>query len=279
MSSLQKYTEDELEQLQNRDAIAQARQDAYIRKAASRSIRQRQLVHAIGRSYTGRQLDEFTDMMVHCYGGKIFRVHKVIVLAQSVTIRECCREASVNGHHCMLRINCHPLVFQMVIQYLYTCDYTFFLDWNFPTRFLAEGQTVPGDGFDRLDCCELSLHLQVHILAKALRINGLKYLSAHKCNVILCRSAFPTVFPRFVREVYKLLPRRNAFMRQLVVNHAEKVIIGLGPRGHFDERFPRYILREVAEFEHDLRVRIGEEEFLDGEGDLDLQIGGQMWVC
>lgn len=33
----------------------------------------------------------------------------------------------------------------MAFEYLYTCDYSFYLDWGFPTRFTAEGQTVPSD--------------------------------------------------------------------------------------------------------------------------------------
>ncbi|KAL4864504.1 hypothetical protein BDV12DRAFT_205657 [Aspergillus spectabilis] len=271
------YTEDELQQLRHRAAIAQAYQDAILRKSASRTIRQRQLLTSIGRIYNDPKFVEFSDMAVDCRG-KIFKVHKAIVCAQSGTIRDCCKEVSVKGSPCIVRVKCHPLVFQMAIEYFYTCDYQFYLDWDFPTRFLVEGQSVPGDGFDRLDCIELSLHLQIHLFAKSLRIPGLKYLSAFKIHQVLSRAAFPTVFPRFVREVYKTITRENAFLRRLLVNHAEKVITEMAGRNHFDGRFPRYIFRDVPDFERDLMVKVGCEEPLD-EIYMYEFIAGKLWVC
>ncbi|KAL4923362.1 BTB/POZ domain-containing protein [Aspergillus undulatus] len=180
-----------------------------------------------------------------------FRCHKAIVCAQSKVIRDCCQEASVREHTCVVKVKCHPLVFRCALEYLYTCDYEFHLNWDFPTRFLAEGQTVPVDTVDRLDCCELSLHLQVHVLANCLRILALKYFSAYKIVCVLQRASFPTVFPRFVREVYKTIPKENGIVKRLLIDHADKVICGRRSRNHYDGRFPKYLFNEVEEFARD----------------------------
>jgi hypothetical protein len=44
-----------------------------------------------------------------------------------------------------IRLPDHPLVVLLLLDYLYTSDYTFYLDYDFPASFLAEGQTPPGD--------------------------------------------------------------------------------------------------------------------------------------
>lgn len=185
----------------------------------------------------------------------------------------------------------------MALEYLYTCDYSFYLDWGFPTRFTAEGQTVPGDpvgmervrmglkgqkltySLDRLDCCELSLHLQVHILAQCLGIQPLMYLSAYKIVRVLSRTSFPTVFPRFVREVYKTFPRKNFLVKRLVVDHAVKVIYERRARNHFDGRFPKFLFGELEEFKLDLAAsRTDFPSPLHRYADCG-RIASQLWCC
>ncbi|KAL4882219.1 hypothetical protein BJY04DRAFT_217544 [Aspergillus karnatakaensis] len=252
---LRQFADEELDQMRRRDAISQAYQDASLRKAASKTLRQRQLLTSLERLYYDPSLKDLCDMTVQCRG-KSFKVHRAIICAQSEVISRSILEAE---YPYILKLKCHPLVFEMTVQYLYTCDYTFFLDWNFPTRFLSEGQSVPGDGIDRLDCCELFLHMQVHKLAKYLRIPGLKYLSALKIMRVLYRSAFPVVFPRFVREVYKTTKHPNSFLRTLCVDYAQRVVNNSALRNHFDGRFPRYIFAELPEFQRDFVLRIGED--------------------
>lgn len=132
---------------------------------------------------------------------------------------------------------------------------------------------------DRLDCCELSLHIQVHILAQCLGIQPLIYLSAYKIVRVLSRASFPTVFPRFVREVYKTFPRRNFLVKRLVVDHAVKVIYQRRARNHFDERFPMFLFGELEEFKLDLAA-----SRTDFPGPLykysdSGRIASQLWSC
>ncbi|KAI9374636.1 hypothetical protein BJX61DRAFT_540646 [Aspergillus egyptiacus] len=232
-----------------------ARKDGTIRKSALRYLLRKHLIILL----TKPELSSFFDMVIICRDVK-FRCHKAIVCAQSKTIRDCCIQASVRAHSCTIKLRCHPLVFRMALEYLYTCDYKFFLNWDFPTRFQAEGQTVPVDCEDRLDSIELSLHLQVYILAKCLRIPALKYLSAVKISEVLQRSSFPTVFPRFVREVYKLFPRENMLIKRVVLDHMVKVMLGIRSRNHFEGRFPWYIFDECEGFLHAVASR----GYLDG---------------
>ncbi|KAL3463656.1 hypothetical protein BJX64DRAFT_287127 [Aspergillus heterothallicus] len=213
------------------------------------AFRRKQLVASIGRLMLDH---DFNDMTVVCGSRQVeFRCHKAIVYAQSKSIRSVCRAAGVRAQDPTIRLRCHPLPFRLALEYFYTCDYHFFYAWNFPAYFLAEGQTIPVDYVDRLDCCELSLHLQIYMLAIRLRSPGLKYLSATKMIETLERSSFPTVFPRFVREVYKTLTKHNALVKRLLVKFAIEVIRGLRYRNHYDTRFPGFIFREIPEFARD----------------------------
>ncbi|KAL4782780.1 hypothetical protein BJX76DRAFT_368870 [Aspergillus varians] len=249
MSSIQEYA-DELGDSRRRHVRHQARQENMVWMSTSMAIRRKELVASLTRLIMNPDFADLSDMTIACQNER-FRCHKAVVCAQSATIRNCCKESPVKGEGCIIKVKCHPLVFQMTLEYLYTCDYRFYLAWNFPTRFLAGGQTVPVDPIDRLDCCELSLHLQVHVLAQCLRIPGLKYLAAFNIVRVLQRTSFPTVFPRFVREVYKSLSTKNALVKRLVIDHADKVIRECRGRNHYDGRFPRYLFDELDEFASD----------------------------
>ncbi|KAL3476449.1 hypothetical protein BJX99DRAFT_258384 [Aspergillus californicus] len=191
-----------------------------VRMSESITLRRKQLASSIARLY---HTPQFEDLVVICEAVE-FPCNKAIVCAQSGTIRDLCGNAFVAGERCILRVRCQPLVFHMALEYLYTCDYHFFLDWDFPTKFPAYNQTVPADTEDRLDCCELSLHLQVYILAKCLRIPGLRYLSAYKVVSVLERTSFSTVFLRFVREVYGHISAEESLLKSLVIGYANRVI-------------------------------------------------------
>ncbi|KKK17659.1 hypothetical protein ARAM_002918 [Aspergillus rambellii] len=257
---------------QHEDAVVlKYKSKVYARQQLALSIRRSQLIH--DDSLLPNL--ELSDFVIVC-GEKSFRCHKVIICVQSLVVKEYCRTPLQ-----ALRIRFHPLVVQMMLEYLYTCNYHFYLDYNFPTRFQAEGQTVPADYVDRLDCCELSFHLQMHILATRLRIVGLKYLSTYKVLEVLYRSSFATVLPRFAREVYKLITRKNAMMRRAVVGYATRVLGGARSRNHFDRRFPSYILQELPEFAFDLGVECLDQfgcTFFQSES-TGYEIEQRQWVC
>ncbi|KAJ0418227.1 hypothetical protein BJY00DRAFT_315121 [Aspergillus carlsbadensis] len=240
--------------------------------------RRKQLVASLGRLMFS---PDFYDMTIVCGSRNVeFRCHKAIVYAQSRKIRLMCRAAGVGEETPVLRIGCHPLPLRLAMEYLYTVDYHFFYKWDFPPHFQARGQTIPVDYVDRLDCCELSLHLQIHLLAIRLCIPGLKYLSASNIIQTLGRSAFPTVFPRFVREVYATVTKQHALIKRLLVKYAVGVVGGLHPRNHYEGRFPGYIFREVPEFARDFWYgRIG----YPGTNALDIETGmripGKLWEC
>ncbi|KAL4944677.1 hypothetical protein BDV06DRAFT_232766 [Aspergillus oleicola] len=250
MSSIQDFT-DEVRARRRTETEHQQHQDEIVHISGNMVMRRKELVSNLTRLILEPRFGDLTDMTVACREVG-FRCHKAIVCAQSKVIRNCCLGVSVGERPCIVKIKCHPLVFRCALEYLYTCDYPFYLNWDFPTKFLATGQTVPADPVDRLDCCELSLHLQVHILANCLRIPALKYFSAWRISRVLERSSFPTVFPRFVREVYKTIPRQNAIVKRILIDHADKVICNRRGRNHYDGRFPKYLFNEVGEFSRDL---------------------------
>ncbi|KAL4914451.1 hypothetical protein BDW62DRAFT_143804 [Aspergillus aurantiobrunneus] len=252
MPAIREITNEQRER-QRRRARHWARENYGVVMSGKMTFRRNFLVASLTRLITNPEFAELSDMSVMCRQVR-FRCHKAIVCAQSKTIMECCKKASVRTQGCTIKVKCHPLVFRMALQYFYTCDYDFFLGWDFPTRFLAQGQTVPADPVDRLDCCELSLHLQVHVLATCLRIPGLKSLSVFKIATVLQRTSFPTVFPRFVREVYRTISKKNAILKRLVVEHADRVIRGCSSRNHFEGRFPLYLLDELEGFKIDFAV-------------------------
>ncbi|OJJ56601.1 hypothetical protein ASPSYDRAFT_59874 [Aspergillus sydowii CBS 593.65] len=277
MSSIQGLT-DEITERQRRRARRLAQRETLVWMSGSITTRRRVLTKSLLRLLADPDFSGFSDMTIICRDIK-FQCHKAIVCSQSTTIRNSYKEAAMDANSCVVKIKCHPLVFRMAFDYLYTCDYSFYLDWGFPTRFTAEGQTVPSDPCDRLDCCELSLHLQVHILAQCLGIQPLIYLSAYKIVRVLSRASFPTVFPRFVREVYKTFPRRNFLVKRLVVDHAVKVIYQRRARNHFDERFPMFLFGELEEFKLDLAA-----SRTDFPGPLykysdSGRIASQLWSC
>ncbi|KAL2835950.1 hypothetical protein BJY01DRAFT_252262 [Aspergillus pseudoustus] len=244
-------------------------QELMVHHCMRMGFRRKQLVASLGRLMLSL---EFHDMIVVCgFRQVMFRCHKAIVYAQSKSIRQ---------ENPTIRLSCHPLPFRLALEYFYTCDYHFFYRWDFPAHFQADGQTVPVDYVDRLDCCELSLHLQIHILALRLRTPGLKYLSAAKIIETLGRSAFPTVFPRFVREVYKMVTKENALVKRLLVKYAIQVIHGLKSRNHYDGRFPGYIFREIPEFARDFwHGRVGYPGTLTLGFDTGMHIPESLWEC
>ncbi|KAL2839995.1 hypothetical protein BJX68DRAFT_190218 [Aspergillus pseudodeflectus] len=253
-------------------------QEAMVYYCRRMGFRRKQLVASLGRFMLNH---EFHDMTIVCGNRNVeFPCHKAIVYAQSKKIRSMCREADVGEQNPVVRIICHPLPFRLTMEYLYTCDYHFFYKWDFPSHFQAQGQTIPVDYVDRLDCCELSLHLQIHLLAIRLRIPGLKYLSANNMIQTLGRSAFPTVFPRFVREVYAIIKKQNALIKRLLVKYTVGVVGGRNPRNHYEGRFPGYIFREIPEFARDFWYgRIG----YPGSNALDIETGMHIaetqWEC
>ncbi|KAL4960990.1 BTB/POZ domain-containing protein [Aspergillus stella-maris] len=279
MSSIQDFT-DEIRARRRRDVEHQAHQAQIIHFSGNMVMRRKELVHNLTRLILDPCFSDLTDMTVAArHVG--FRCHKAIVCAQSRVIREACREVGVGERPCIVKIKCHPLVFRCALEYLYTCDYTFYLRWDFPTGFLAMGQTVAVDPVDRLDCCELSLHLQVHILANCLRIPSLKYFTLWRIARVLERSSFPTVFPRFVREVYRTIPRQNALVKSILIDHADKVICGLRGRNHYDGRFPKYLFNEVSGFSRDFLagrsvLNMPLDDYLN---EWDGRIATKSWYC
>ncbi|OJJ06123.1 hypothetical protein ASPVEDRAFT_312185 [Aspergillus versicolor CBS 583.65] len=277
MSSFQEFI-DEITERQRRRAQRLTRHEALVWMSGSITCRRRELTKSLFSLLADPDFSEFSDMTILCRDIR-FPCHKAIVCSQSTTIRNSYKEAAMDANTCAVKIKCHPLVLRMALEYLYTCDYSFYLDWGFPTRFTAEGQTVPGDPVDRLDCCELSLHLQVHILAQCLGIQPLMYLSAYKIVRVLSRTSFPTVFPRFVREVYKTFPRKNFLVKRLVVDHAVKVIYERRARNHFDGRFPKFLFGELEEFRLDLAAsRTDFPSPLHRYADCG-RIASQLWCC
>ncbi|KAL6234885.1 hypothetical protein BDW75DRAFT_230780 [Aspergillus navahoensis] len=265
--SLVQESIDELQQRQaHRIAELRVHEDFYAVAGGSITIRRKELVHHIDKTLIKDPESAFlSDMIIECRNIE-FPCHKAIICAQSPTIRACIQKAPGRARRCKVKIKCHPLVFRMVIEFLYTCNYDFFMDFGFPSRFMAEGQTISADPIDRLDCCELSLHLQVHVLAHRLRIRALKFYTVHKIVSVLRRTSFPTVYPRFVREVYWTIKEKDALMKRIVTTHADKVTRQLRDRNHFDARFPLYLLREIEEFGVDfLAWRPGWNDPLNGD--------------
>ncbi|KAL4978936.1 hypothetical protein BDW66DRAFT_157805 [Aspergillus desertorum] len=253
-------------QQQSRAAEQRAQEEIYVVTSGSITIRRKELVHHIDNTLIKDRESAFlSDMVIECQNIE-FPCHKAIVCAQSPTIRACVQKASVGARRCRVKIKCHPLVFRMAVEFLYTCNYDFFMNFGFPGRFMAEGQTISADPIDRLDCCELSLHLQVHVLAQRLRIRALRFYSVNKIVSVLQRASFPTVYPRFVREVYWTIKEKDALMKRIVTTHADKVTRQLRDRNHFDTRFPLYLLREIEEFGVDfLAWRPGWNGHLNGD--------------
>ncbi|KAL2821802.1 hypothetical protein BDW59DRAFT_149812 [Aspergillus cavernicola] len=281
MSSLQQHTPVDPAEHQHRDIeYERRRQQRFLWRSGFRDLRRKHLVWSLSRLVHHPVLASFSDMVVVCGSENIsFRCHKAIVCAQSVAIRECCSNASVRDQSCAIKIKCHPLVFRMAVEYFYTCDYEFFLDWDFPTWFSAEGQAVPVDYVDRLDCCELSLHLQVHILAKCLRIPGLRYLSAWKISSLLQKASLPTVYPRFVREVYTRITKEDAIIKRVIVDHAEQVVRGSRARNHYDGRFPQYLFEELPEFSRDFHRRLFDFSGPWDNNSTTIQLSPTHWHC
>ncbi|KAL4747328.1 hypothetical protein BDW72DRAFT_209676 [Aspergillus terricola var. indicus] len=248
MSSVQDSVDEQRQSQARRIAEQRAQEDIYAVASGSITIRRKELVHHIDNTLIRDRESAFlSDMIVECQNIE-FPCHKAIVCAQSPTIRACVQKASVRARRCRVKIKCHPLVFRMAIEFLYTCNYDFFMDFGFSSRFMAKGQTVSADPIDRLDCCELSLHLQVHILAQRLRIRALKFYAVNRIVSVLQRTSFPTVYPRFVREVYWTIKEKDTLMKRVVTAHADRVTRQLRDRNHFDARFPLYLLREIEEF-------------------------------
>ncbi|KAL4995427.1 hypothetical protein BDV10DRAFT_188061 [Aspergillus recurvatus] len=266
MSRVQESIDEQQQSHARRTAEHRAHEDIYAVTSGSITIRRKELVHHIDNTLIKDPESAFlSDMIIECRNIE-FPCHKAIVCAQSPTIKACVQKASVRTRRCRVKIKCHPLVFRMVIEFLYTCNYDFFMGFGFSSRFMAEGQTIPADPIDRLDCCELSLHLQVHVLARRLRIRALKFFSVNKIVSVLQRTSFPTVYPRFVREVYWTIKEKDALMKRIVTTHADKVIRQLRDRNHFDARFPLYLLREIEEFGVDfLAWRPGWDDPLNGD--------------
>ncbi|KAG2026369.1 hypothetical protein GB937_001879 [Aspergillus fischeri] len=211
---------------------------------------------------TLRANPKYSDFLILC-GAHVFPAHKAIICSQSdfftkvfdshfsVGYREAC-----TGR---IRLPDHPLVVLLLLDYLYSSDYTFYLDYDFPTSFLAEGQSPPGDLVDRLHCCELSVHIHVFLVADRLLIRGLKYLAKEKFADILRKASFPTVYPRAVREVYTMTSIHHRLLRDVVVDFTLDALHSHGERGHFDPNFPRHILEEFPEFAQDLTTKLVDE--------------------
>jgi hypothetical protein len=96
----------------------------------------------------------------------------------------------------------------------------------------------------------------------------------------LGRSAFPTVFPRFVREVYATVTKPNALIKRLLVKYTVGVVGGLNPRNHYEGRFPGYIFREIPEFARDFwygRIGYSGTDVLGIE--TGMRIADRQWEC
>lgn len=101
----------------------------------------------------------------------------------------------------------------------------------------------------------------------------------YKIVRVLSRVSFPTVFPKFVREVYKTFPRRNLLVKRLVVDHAVKVIYQRRARNHFDVRFPEFLFGELEEFTLDLVARRTDFSSLLHRSSDCGRIASQLWCC
>ncbi|KAL4904389.1 hypothetical protein BDW74DRAFT_30093 [Aspergillus multicolor] len=249
-TTIQEDADRQLEIQSHDETDIKAQEDLALWTGGSITLRRKELAHNLTKFLHEPDNADFCDLIINCRG-KEFPCHRAIVCAQSPVIRDIVRDKSDRKRFCRVKIKCHPLVARIMIQYLYTCDYQFCLGYGFPSRFTAAGQTVSADPIDRLDCCELALHLQVHNMARSLLIRGLVYLSAAKVNEVLKRTSFPTVFPRFVREVYTTIRKKDALMKRIVTYHADKVVRQVRGQNHFDQRFPFFILQEIEEFRID----------------------------
>ncbi|RLL97594.1 hypothetical protein CFD26_105157 [Aspergillus turcosus] len=201
---------------------------------------------------------KYSDFLILC-GEHIFPAHKAIICSQSDFFAKVFDSHFSEACTGRIRLPDHPLVVLLLLDYLYTSDYTFYLDYDFPSSFLAEGQTPPGDLVDRLHCCELSVHIHMFLIADRLLISGLKNLAKQKFADILRKASFPTVYPRAVREVYTMTSIHHQLLRDVIVDFTLDALHSHGERGHFDPNFPRHILEEFPEFAQDLTAKLVDE--------------------
>ncbi|GAQ08816.1 hypothetical protein ALT_6137 [Aspergillus lentulus] len=230
-------------------------EDPSEREVAAETNRRNEMSSSIA---TLRANPKYSDFLILC-GGHIFPAHKAIICSQSDFFAKVFDSHFSEACTGRIRLPDHPLIVLLLLDYLYSSDYTFYLDYDFPTSFLAEGQSPPGDLVDRLHCCELSVHIHVFLLADRLLIRGLKYLAKEKFAEILRKASFPTVYPRAVREVYTTTSIHHRLLRDVVVDFTLDALHSHGERGHFDPNFPRHILEEFPEFAQDLTTMLVDE--------------------
>ncbi|KAH1295026.1 hypothetical protein KXW98_008177 [Aspergillus fumigatus] len=87
---------------------------------------------------------KYSDFLILC-GSHIFLAHKAIVCSQSDFFAKVFDSHFSEACTGRIRLSDHPLVVLLLLDYLYSSDYTFYLDYDFHTSFLAEGQSPPGD--------------------------------------------------------------------------------------------------------------------------------------
>ncbi|OGM46500.1 hypothetical protein ABOM_004521 [Aspergillus bombycis] len=212
------------------------------------SYRKNVMVDTISKLRLDYQHSDFT---IVC-GDQSFRAHKTVVCPQSQYFTKALNGLWLEAQPNTIHLPDHPLAVRMMLEFLYRSDYTFYMEYNFPSSDLAEGISPPEDAIDRLTCCELSLHLRVHLLANRLLIESLAYASLEKLWQTLHRASFFTVFPRLIRETYVTTTAHHQRVRQKVVSFAVEVLRGNVQRHDLGHKFPEYILDEIPDFARDL---------------------------
>ncbi|KAB8233406.1 hypothetical protein ETB97_001360 [Aspergillus alliaceus] len=197
---------------------------------------------------------QYSDFTILC-GGYRFPVHKAVICPQSEFFAKAMNGSFFEAKSNEIVLPDDPLVVRMMLDYFYKSDYTFYMDYGFPSSKGIEGVDLPSDMIDRLDCCELSLHLKVILLAYRLLLTTFRNLATRKFFQVLYKASFSTVFPRAVKEAYAATTGHHRLIRRNIVTFAFRVLHGQCHRCDIGYNFPKHILDESPEFTRDLMER------------------------
>ncbi|KAE8149599.1 hypothetical protein BDV25DRAFT_156012 [Aspergillus avenaceus] len=142
----------------------------------------------------------------------------------------------------------HPLVVKMMLAYLCRGDYEFYMHYGFDLKTAQNNRGPPADITDRLHCCELSLHIQVFILADRVQMTSLRDVSRTKFMAALETANFANVIPWAVKEVYELTSDRHQVLRNTIIEYVNRALAEGLYNGGYPSQFPMYMLEESPEF-------------------------------
>ncbi|KAK3331541.1 BTB/POZ protein [Apodospora peruviana] len=192
---------------------------------------------------------EYSDLVISC-GEKEYRVHRILVCAQSKFFAAACREGFKEAQEREINLqDCDPWLVHIMVHYFYHLDYD--------VRGQSESGHFDGSEIERdsTGASEPTLvtHAKVYAFAEQYLIDGLKRLALRKFKMVATQSLDVNDFLQAAQEVYTSTIEEDRGLRDIVVETLFKHPAWL------DENKVQYVIKEMGALTFDLIMYIRQQ--------------------